>query len=497
MIFELSRKSKVVAIIFILFALIFSSISLVNHYLLRTYSFDLGMFNQALYSFAHFKMNYFTLDQNGNAVNYFGDHFAPITLLLAPLYYLGGTYTLLVVQILFVLIGGWGVYRYASLHYSNSYIPVIILVQFFGIWGIYSALSYDFHTNVLAAMLVPWLIYYHERTNTRAFLLMFLLILIAKENMALWLFFILLGLALKKIAQGSFKGEIRKLLKLEIPLMIFTVIYFIATVGYIMPYLSGTIHANPMNRYADLGNNLSEIVSNIFLHPGHVISLLFESPLKEQYTFGIKMELHLMVLVSGGFALLFRPYYLVMLIPIYAQKLFANNYAFWGINGQYSIEFVPILSLCLADFLLKIKSSKLAMAIAIATTVTTIGFNIDRMESRRSVWYNRTNTAFYAKQHYQSPLNVNAIKEELATIPDEVPVSVSAPLAPWLASRDKLYSFPVVKDAAYLVLLRTSTYPLSEEDFAKTLTEYMHSANYTLLYNKNALVIFKKRGEGS
>lgn len=490
--FKPSRRTIILSVIFGLFALIFCSISLVNHYFLRTYSLDLGVFNHALYSFSHFKMNYFTLNLNGEAVHYFGDHFSPITILLAPLYYLGGSYTLLVVQIAFILLGGLGIYKYVSLHHSNTYIPIIVLIQFFGSWGIYSALSYDFHTNVIGAMLVPWLIYYYEKLNTKAFLLVFFGIIIAKENMALWLFFILLGLSLKKLMQGPFKSEMRQLLKLEIPLMVFSVIDFVAIVGYIMPYLCGSVHANVMNRYADLGNSLSEIVSNIFLHPYRIIALLFESPYTEEFTFGIKMELHFMVLVSGGFALLFRPYYLIMLIPIYAQKLFASDYGFWGINGQYSIEFVPILSLCLSDLLLKIKSIKIATIIAIITAATTIGFNIDKMESRKSVWYNRTNTAFYAKGHYQSPLNVREIKEALKTIPDEVPVSVSAPLAPRLTNRDKLYSFPVVKDAAYIVLLRGSSYPLSEEDYAKAINEYIGDKKYQLLYNKNELVIIKR-----
>lgn len=159
--------------IFLFFGICYSLISLVNHYELRTYSLDLGMFNQALYSFAHLKSNLFTLDVNGNIVNYFADHFSPITFLYAPFYYLLGSYTLLIIQIVAILFGGYGAYKYAKLQLDSKYLPLIVLFHFFVIWGIYSALSFDFHNNVVAAMLVPWLVYFYA-LRRRGLVILFL-----------------------------------------------------------------------------------------------------------------------------------------------------------------------------------------------------------------------------------------------------------------------------------------------------------------------------------
>src|SRR5207249_11116663 len=56
-------------------------------------------------------------------------------------------------------------YRYNRLRSGDEALALILLFQFWSIWGIYSALAYDYHDNVVAAMLVPWLFYYFHRSE--------------------------------------------------------------------------------------------------------------------------------------------------------------------------------------------------------------------------------------------------------------------------------------------------------------------------------------------
>ncbi|HOY30951.1 MAG TPA: DUF2079 domain-containing protein [Bacteroidales bacterium] len=488
---SLSGRNYLVSVIVIVFALIYGSISLVNHFLFRTYALDLGMFNQALYCFSHFRANYFTLDVNGNEVNYFGDHFSPITLLFSPLYYVFGSYTLLIIQIVFILAGGIGIYKYACIRHTSSRLPVLLLFQFFCIWGIYFALASDYHNNVIAAMLVPWLFYSYEKDNKKLFLLFFLLILISKENMSLWLGFIMLGLIIKRFMEKGVKSEFIRILKFELPLVLLSFFYFVVIVSMVMPVLDPD-GVNPVNRYSQLGNSVSEIFINVFKDPRYIFSHLFESPLNNEMTFGMKSELHFMVLVSGGYALFCRPYYLVMLIPVYFQKFLTNDFGIWGIGGQYSIEFVPLISLCLTDLLGNIKSKKTAWIIALLTTAATMWFTYSAMEICKKPWYNKTNVAFYDKIHYKTHLNIKEINSALRSIPDKVPVSVTSTIAPHLACREKLYHFPVVKDAAYVVLVQGDYYPLTKEDFFKKMNECIEKDHFVLKYDENDLFILKK-----
>jgi len=474
--------------VFTLFAIIYCLISLVNHYQLRTYALDLGMYNNALYSFAHFKNAYFTLGIDGIEMPFLGTHFSVILIFLSPFYFVFGSYTLLIIQIIAILAGGFAIYKYSKIQFSsNSIIPLIILIQFFSIWGIYSALSFDFHCNVIGAMLVPWFIYYLERRKLIQASIFLLLVLFSMETMSIWVFFIIIGLMIK-----NWKEYKKEYLKFEIPAAIFCLLYGVIVIGIVMPSLQGTEGNLQFGRYSHLGNSLGAILLTMIKSPLHTFSLLFKNTLSDPVYNGIKQEFLIMVLVSGGIALLFRPVYLLMLIPIFAQKLLSNDYALWGINGQYSIELVPILSIAFIDLVKNAKKYKVGIAVFVA--LTTLFFTFNSLDHRTSKWYDKTNSRFYSGIHYKSDIDVTKIKNALKVIDNDSKVSVISCLAPYLAFRDKIYHFPIVKDADYIALIlnKKGTYPLSVDAFNEKIVELKNSGVYKVIYEDNDLLILKK-----
>ncbi|MHB1390216.1 MAG: DUF2079 domain-containing protein [Thermoleophilia bacterium] len=445
----LDMENFILVFILEIFGLIYSLISIVNHREFRTHALDLGMFNQAIYSFAHLKMNYFTLAADGSAVSYFGDHFSPLTIVFAPLYYLMGTYTLLIIQIAAILFGGCGAYALARRQLDSKYLPLIVLIQFFGIWGIYSALSFDFHTNVVGAMLVPWLVYFYLKSRKGLVVVFFLLILISKENMALWLIFIILGLMVR-----SGLSDWRKYLKFEVPLALAAATYFAIVVGLLMPTL-GSGHTSQLDRYAQVGDSSASIAGNLLSNPWHTVTLIFNSQSDDPSHDADKYELHAMVLASGGVSFLLAPSFLIMLIPIYLQKFLASDPGLWGLSGQYSIEFVPIISMALTASLMKIRRRQLQyIAVILVSLVTFISLFYAIESDSLTVFNNSNNVRFYSSDHYHSQTNLNIVYMMLERIPKNAVVSTSSSLAPRLAFRDKLYLYPIIKDAEYVVLLQ-------------------------------------------
>src|SRR5688572_26649804 len=94
------RPSWFVWIIILFFACVYFSISIYNHYNFRTFAFDLGIKNQVLWDYAHGRMNYNSLmPELDGKVNVLANHFEPVLFIFAPLYYIFGSYTLLLVQI--------------------------------------------------------------------------------------------------------------------------------------------------------------------------------------------------------------------------------------------------------------------------------------------------------------------------------------------------------------------------------------------------------------
>lgn len=487
-------ENKLASSTLLLFGLIYCSISLVNHYNFRTAALDLGMFNHALYSFSHGKMNHFTMDLEAFGPNYFADHFSPITILYVPFYYIFGSWTLLLIQIAAILYGAWGTYKVAQLKLQFTHKPVFILVIFLAQWAIISALSFDFHNNVIAAMFVPWLYYHYLKKERAKVILFFVMMLMCKENIALWLVFILIGLMLENGVK-QFLKQFRSYLTFEIPLLLFAAIYFYIIVGKVMPALGEGHAVNQIARFGHLGGSIGEIIKFVFTHPIDTFKMFFESTMDDPISFGIKKELHLVILFSGGIALFLRPAYFIMLIPIYAQKLLAADFGFWGISGQYSIEYTPIITLAFIDLIKIMRNWKFRSAFIYLTVILVIGTNLITLRTRKTPWYDRTTSDFMSEIHYSSDgLNVSYLHKELAKIPNGIPLSVMSCLAPHLANRDKIYHFPVIKDAEMIVVLKDkrSFYPMNKEDFDKKIKELVDSNEFKIVKDENLLLILKK-----
>lgn len=202
-----------------------------------------------------------------------------------------------------------------------------------------------------------------------------------------------------------------------------------------------------------------------------------------------------MMLASGGLAMIYRPYYLIMLLPLYAQKLMTDYTEMWGIDYQYSIEFAPLLSLALADAIFSIKPKTIRYFIAGIYTLYTHYSTFHSMGYRVDPFYNPDNTKYYTAQHYNSGLNLPAIYGAFHLIPEEVTLSVNTTIAPHLANRDKIYAFPNVLDAGYIVLFDNvrSTYPMGEKEYNKLVNRYRDSTAFSTIYDENHLLILKRK----
>lgn len=473
------------------FALIYSAISLVNHYQFRTYAFDLGMFNHAIYDFAHLRWNHVTLDPTNFDFNYFGDHFSPITLFYAPFYYLFGSYSLLIIQIIAVLWAGVGVYKYAITNLGIERNALLLLFQFYGIWGIYFALSFDFHNNVIGTMLVPWLFYYYEKKNVHLTLLLYFLFLLTKENMALWGGFLLLGLWIKNKGWQDWTRTFRY----ELPLIIGSFIYFAVVLAWVMPQIRQGQGLGQIERYVHLGKTLPEIIHTLVSSPKYIFSLFLETPFQPNNlpVAGIKSELHFVVLLSGGICFIYRPYYFLMLVPIYAQKFLSNNYNFWGVSHQYSIEFAPILVFAVLDVAKNISSQKSRSYFIALFAILTHIVSYSIMDNS-VCWFNKKNIRFFQADHYQSELPLATIYRIIDTLPKEVPLSLSATLTPHLFQREKLYNFPMVKDAKYIFLLTTMKdfVPFFKEDSIEA-AHYRNNPNFEVQYDSLHILLLKRK----
>ncbi|MCX6350342.1 MAG: DUF2079 domain-containing protein [Bacteroidetes bacterium] len=172
----------------------------------------------------------------------------------------------------------------------------------------------------------------------------------------------------------------------------------------------------------------------------------------------------------------------------------------WSIWLQYSIEFVPILSLALFDTLLLLKQPKLRYSIALISVALAIHINIFEMDNSDYPYHklgNRQRLRFYNEEHYQQDFLVKEIHEALKLIPAKGIVSAHGNLGPHLAFRDTILLYPNITNADYIAIFRDTkgvgTWPLNLEDYNRKLIELDSSNSYQRIYDKKSLVIFRRK----
>jgi len=474
-------------IILLVFAGIYSSISLVNHYNFRTYGFDLGIINQQLYDYAHFRWNRNTVMQPTFS-NVLSDHFTILPMLFSPFYWIGGSYTLLIIQILAILFGGFGVYMFIKLRTDNEWLSHFAMLHFFLIWGIYSALGFDYHDNVIAAMFVPWFFYYFYKEKWPASILFFILIMISKENMPLWFFFICLGLTM-------LNWKDKKKVKASAIFGLASIVCFITIVKLIIPALAdpgrGYVHFD----YNVLGQDFGDAIVNLIKDPIKYVGIFFTNHTNSPDGVGMKEETIAVFLISGGLILFRKSQYLLMLLPIFAQKFFNNDYGKWGLSAQYSIEFVPILAIGVFEILSEIKKKWLLYGLSVAVIIATGWITKRKIDKRLPAWYNGINLQFYKAEHYKAGFDRDKMFEAIAKIPKDASVAAESNLVPRLAFRKEIYHYPFFTDCEYIIYAPNDdqTYPFSREQFDAEIQKLLDSGKWEVYYENDAARVLRNK----
>lgn len=464
-------------------AVVYALISFVNQYCFRTYTLDLGAYTNALYDYAHFSWNDSSAFREVPE-NLLADHFDLYLPLISPLVYLFGTYTLLIVQLVAVLIGGVGVYRYIAFRFPGTQLKRSALLYFLLFFGIFAAFSFDYHSNVVATMLVPWLLLAFRKRQLRRIVLLSFFFLVAKENMALWLVFIGFGLCFL-----HFKDKQLRYLALSISGI--SVLYFVLITGVVMPALSNT-GIYPHFQYSALGSNFGEAAIHLVTHPIDSFHLLFVNHTVFPGNDYVKAEFWIVIAVSGCFCLR-KPVYLFMLLPVVAQKLFNDQGALWGINQHYAVEFAPLLAIGTFESIATFRTIRWRRIASVTAVVCSLACAI-RVMDHTVAYAEKARIRIYKAAHYSREFPIDAAYRVLGKIPDDAVVSAQSAFVPHLALRESVYQFPIIRDADYILLSPSDNpYPLTAEQFTQKKDSLANSSGWNVVIQNASFILLKKR----
>ncbi|HXB39523.1 MAG TPA: DUF2079 domain-containing protein [Bacteroidia bacterium] len=477
---KVSQNKAFVGINFV-FLTLYSLICFVNHANYRTYALDLGAYTRALYDYAHFHASYGEVFR-ASPENILSDHFDLLLMIFSPLWWIFGSLTLLIVQLIAICFGSWGVYKLAQENKLTKTPAVLATTSFLAYFGIFSAVAFDYHSSVVAACMLPWFVLFFQLGENKKTILVFIFILIAKENMALWMFFICSALLwiYRKIPSQR---------KTALGLSIASLFFFIAIIFYVMPFFS------PQKAYSHiefhvLGNNFKEIILNILQHPVRAFSLLFQNHLPDASLNYIKTETWIFWLISGGFLLISRPVFLWMVLPVMLQKMYHDDPAKWSVAQQYNIEFAPLLAWCLIETI-KNKTNKTQTVLSAITLGCCVAVTI-RLCDNTVGFVDKTRIRFYQADHYKSDFNKEDLNDVLRAIPKDVIVSAQSMFVPHLIDKKAVYQYPIVKNAGYILLSNDiHAYPLTPKTIQKQIDSLLSSKTTSTACVKKGIYLFK------
>lgn len=305
---------------------VYCVVSLARLHRFATRSWDLAIFEQVIRGYAWLEGP--VVDVQGPGANFFGDHFSPALVVLAPVYrLLPFTETLLVAQAVLVALSVLVITRVAVRHLGDA--AGLAIGAAYGLsWGVQSAIDFDFHEVALAAPLLALAgAAYVDRDWRRTALWAAPLVLV-KEDLALTVAAIGVVLVLagaRRIGIGL-------------------------TVGGLLAFVLATVvvipAANPDGVYRFWPESTGS---------GGFLSRLADLPASMVWP-PEKIETLLLVLAVSALLALRSPWMLVAL-PNLVVRFASDNENYWSTDWHYSLTTMTVVFVALTDAAVRVRRS--------------------------------------------------------------------------------------------------------------------------------------------
>jgi uncharacterized membrane protein len=337
------RSGHVVAVgaLTALVAAAYCVFALAQYYTFRTAADDLVIFDQAVRSYAHF--------QAGNSIfigyhlrfgphfSLLGNHWSPILVSLAPLYWIySGPQTLLAAQAVLFALAIPPLWVFTRRAFGGgpkaTTAAYLVSVAYALSWPIASALAFNFHEVAFAPVLTAVALERLQAGRLRTALIALAVLLLVKEDMGLFVAGIGLYLAVARPRVVSRQRLVAGVL------IVVGVVYTWLAADVLIPALGG--HANGYWDYDALGPNVPQAAWHVITHPGSLRLLV---------TPRVKLETMLWLLGAFCFLPLLSPITLTT-VPLLAERMLANTAAnWWETSFQYNAYLVIVLACAAVD----------------------------------------------------------------------------------------------------------------------------------------------------
>lgn len=449
------HRSALLQVVPWLLALIMSAaygaVSIRRHLEMKTTSYDLGIFEQGVRSYAH--LHWPTSALKGLGYPLLGDHFSPVLAVLAPVYRVAPSpITLLAAQ---ALLCGISVLPITALAIRVVGLRggVAIGISYGISWGIQNTIVFDFHEISFAVPILAFSLTELVKRNLRSAVLIALPLVVIKEDLPLTLAAI--GLCVYILGNRKW-GVLTSVAGVALSALIVLVV---------IPAFNPSGHNNYLTSVAGPG-----LVSRLITQGGTLAALL----------------------VLSAFLCVRSPL-LIVAIPTLAWRFTSNNEFYWGMKFHYSAVLMPIVFAAFIDVLRHYRSAersgrqrfvpKVAVAVSLTASLA-LGCTLCLSDLVRPATWHTSQT-------------VIAQRKLLLRVPDGASVAAPNRVGPQLTNRATVLLYPWYPNAEtkpdwVLADGHPRGWPYTAEQKEAGLTPLVNSGQYILVSSADDLYLFKR-----
>lgn len=475
------------------YAAVFSTLSILKHHSLHSHAFDLGIFQQVVWSTAHGDWFHYTYEVGLGekpTENYLGTHFE---LILLPIAFLNLFWSrpemLLLVQSFSLAAAGFLMFLIVRRWSGNSVTASLFQILFYLHPAVQGPNLFDYHSLVLAPAFLLFAFLGLETGRFRWLLAGSLLALACREQVALCV-----------AALGTY-AFLRTREKRMLLLVAIALAWLGLTVGVLIPaFHPQGIATHFASKFGYLGKTPVEAVTNVVLSPGLLLRPLGD-PDRIRY-------LREMFVCSGVFLPLLTPSLLLISLSEMAINLFSSETAQRATTFQYSATAAAFLVLASARSALWItkrfgarrwldtesRVRLLSPLLGSAAISLSVFFHLSRFGALYP--FGRDPMAHDLRKVYSSTERTRVAYRFFSEIPDGESVSAQSDLAPHLSNRREIYVFPVIENAKYVLLdLQGETFPaqLLGIPYRDQVRRLRDDPRYELILEESGYLLFRRR----
>lgn len=460
------------------FLVLYLGLTLVRHWHFLSMSFDLGIYDNLFWRYAHGLNSWSPLRE----MNLLGDHFHPVFFLFAPIYKIfPRAETIIIIQSLLVVLSGYPIYKMAKKKFNNVILANVLVFAYLSFAGTQAALEFDFHAITIGAAFFVFAYYFLTERRWFWYFVFILFALCSKEDISAFVF-----------AMGLYAFLFRKERVIGLITAVLGLVSYVLILKFFIPHFQ--ITPSGYFVFRDFGATPPEIVKNILLKPKFSFEYLFNQE--------AKIVSGLTFFSSFGFLPLLAPSILILGAPEFAEKYLSDRWVQWGLNYQYSIPldliFVVGAMTALAFLIKKYPYKNFAYAAALFLLICSFSMNFApgaklRVLAKKSWW--------------QVSDKEKRRMEILNEFPRDVSITALSNIVPHVTNREGIYLFgsPISEkyrdsNPDYLIFVLDEPWSIGEDVTRTIVKDYKTTGRwagqgprYILDREEADLVIFKKQ----